>query len=283
MICMENKNEVTKRMERIIVGSKKSDRGDTEEMTADIDALNHIYTPLEEAKEEIWRRWNDKVLRGKVENFFGGDIPEFLVNNPKAYLARHVASPNFSFLRFVNLSKQAGLNWVCPEYLQDKFVSKNQDKYFLGKLFFYHGTGKHGGVKTEIRRIIDFNSMEGKSFGSIMTLTGDAFHNFHHSMLKNMGIEYQGHIPDFSFWLEKMGGTPEKFYPYLLALFIRNAVLFDNFLCKGPETDFIRRIFIPSFAKVEEVFGIKPLIVNLVPRTEEHSVLWFYYPESANI
>ncbi|MDR3559494.1 MAG: hypothetical protein P4L58_03780 [Candidatus Pacebacteria bacterium] len=29
--------------------------------------LLEIYTPLSVAKEEIWRRWNDKELRKKVE------------------------------------------------------------------------------------------------------------------------------------------------------------------------------------------------------------------------
>jgi hypothetical protein len=29
--------------------------------------IDTIYTPLEEAKEEVWRRWNDKALRAKVE------------------------------------------------------------------------------------------------------------------------------------------------------------------------------------------------------------------------
>jgi len=36
-----------------------------DEVLVEMEALNHIYTPLEEAKEEIWRRWNDK--RGQSE------------------------------------------------------------------------------------------------------------------------------------------------------------------------------------------------------------------------
>ena len=34
--------------------------------------IKEIYTPLSVAKEEIWRRWNDPVLRKKVEDFLGG-------------------------------------------------------------------------------------------------------------------------------------------------------------------------------------------------------------------
>ena len=78
--------------------------------------IKHIYTPLSVAKEEVWRRWNDKDLRQKVEEFLNGDIPEFLQNEPKSYLARHVASPNFEFTRFLELAGEIDLNPVCPEY-----------------------------------------------------------------------------------------------------------------------------------------------------------------------
>ncbi len=37
--------------------------------------IKEIYTPLSVAKKEIWRRWNDKELRKKVEDFLGGDMP----------------------------------------------------------------------------------------------------------------------------------------------------------------------------------------------------------------
>ena len=40
--------------------------------------IKDIYTPLSVAKKEIWRRWNDPVLRKKVEEFLGGDVPEVL-------------------------------------------------------------------------------------------------------------------------------------------------------------------------------------------------------------
>jgi hypothetical protein len=33
--------------------------------------LDDIYTPLEEAKEEIQRRWEDKELKKKVEEYLG--------------------------------------------------------------------------------------------------------------------------------------------------------------------------------------------------------------------
>jgi hypothetical protein len=39
--------------------------------------VESMYTTLSEAKEEIWRRWNDKELRKKVEEYKMGNIPIF--------------------------------------------------------------------------------------------------------------------------------------------------------------------------------------------------------------
>lgn len=246
-------------------------------------SVEDIYTPLEEAKKEIWRRWNDKELQKKVDNLFGGDIPKFLRETPKTFLARHVATPNFGFLRFLDLSKKVGLDWVCPEYLQDTFVSKNPDKYFLGKLFVYEGLGKHEGEKISIKKIVNFNEMDGKPFCEVKTLQGMNFVDFHHRKLLESGVNYIGHVPDISDWLRRHGSSPSAFYPYLLSLFVRNAILFDNFLLKGPETDFVKRIFFPNLLAVEKEFDLKPLIVRLAPKDKEASDYWFYYPESVTI
>lgn len=54
---------------------------------------NGLYTSLEEAKEEIWRRWNNPQLRKSVDDFVG-NVPAVFGYEPRACLARFVASPN---------------------------------------------------------------------------------------------------------------------------------------------------------------------------------------------
>jgi hypothetical protein len=44
-----------------------------------------MYSTLEEAKEEIWRRWNDASLREKAAEFLG-EVPEALRNGPCAVI-----------------------------------------------------------------------------------------------------------------------------------------------------------------------------------------------------
>lgn len=63
-----------------------------------------IYVSLEEAKEEIWRRWNDKDLRKKVEDFLGGDIPEPFKKEPRAVLARPITTPDIEHMHFLEMS-----------------------------------------------------------------------------------------------------------------------------------------------------------------------------------
>lgn len=66
--------------------------------------IKEIYTPLSVAKKEIWRRWNDKDLRKKVEDFLGGELPKALRSKePGAVLSRDVISPNKEFSIF----------WIC--------------------------------------------------------------------------------------------------------------------------------------------------------------------------
>jgi hypothetical protein len=61
-----------------------------------------FYTPLEQAKEEIWKRWRNENLRRKVQDFID-NIPQPFQDAPKAVLFRQVATPNFEFFHFLEL------------------------------------------------------------------------------------------------------------------------------------------------------------------------------------
>jgi hypothetical protein len=67
-----------------------------------------MYTSLEIAREEVWRRWNDADLRQRV-SAFSSDLPEVIQKEPKAIIFRQLASPNFEFLRFSELAQEVDL------------------------------------------------------------------------------------------------------------------------------------------------------------------------------
>lgn len=239
--------------------------------------LDDIYTPLEEAKEEIKRRWEDKELQKKVEEFLGDDIPHFLLDSPKAFLARHIASPNFEFFLFEEQANKIGLESVLPEFTEDIFVPENTSKYHLGKMFFEGEIGKKGGKNIVAELVVDFNKSNGKKIKEVTTFKGENITDFHHRLFKQHQNDISHKIHDFSDWLKKYDNNPEKFYLYFLAFFIRNGILFENFLLNKEEEKFTIKHVIPNFEYLTKKFGLKPIIVRLLPKEQEEDIHWYCY------
>jgi hypothetical protein len=238
---------------------------------------DYIYTSAEEAKEEIKKRWEDKELRQKIREFLGSDIPHFLQDSPKAYWARHVASPNFEFFLFKELADKMGLDFIISEFTDDFFVPENTLKYHLGKMFFVGEAGKKGGKKVATKKVINFNESNGKKIKEIKTLNGDSLVCFHHNLFKKYDKHIGFKIHDFSDWLKKYHSDPGVFYVYFLAFFIQNGILFENFLTNKEEGKFTLSKIIPCFQFLTEKFKVKPIIVRLLPSETETDTGWHHY------
>jgi hypothetical protein len=244
--------------------------------------IKELYTPLSVAKKEIERRWKDKKLREKVKKFLGGDIPKFLKNDPKAVLVRYIISPNYEFFYFSDLAKTIGLDPLYLEYSNDKLVARNTVKYHLCRNIFYNGSGKKGGEKLSIVKLVDFNKFEGEKLCKVKTVNGKNLVNFHHRAIKNIRPKIINKVFDFSKWFDKKRFISKKYYYlYYLTLFICHGVLFENFLNNKEELSFTEKNVIPSFKKLCKIFGVKPLIVPLEPFKEEAEHQWYYYPGKA--
>jgi len=246
-------------------------------------SVKDIYTPLSVAKEEIWRRWNDKELRKKVEEFLGGDVPEVLKDEPRSFLVRQITSPDLEFECFLELAKLINLKQLFVEYSNDKFVSSNPDKYYRCNLYFYKGEGKNGGYKVKSRKIIDFDKYDGELIKNIKTIQGYNLLDFHHKLTDNTHPLTTNCILDVSDWIKKNGNTANKYYVKYLAWFICYGVLFENFNGNESERKFTSEIILPAINKLQNMFGLKPLIVPLIPIEDEASTYWRYYPEKAEL
>src|SRR3990172_11048201 len=141
-------------------------------------SINDIYTPLEDAKKEIWERWNKLSLRKEVHEFLG-EIPASLKNNPKAYLPRHIVTPNMEYAHFVEKAKQLNLRPISGEYLEDIFVTNNYDKLGLGRMPIFLGRNKKGKAVIVYRKIIDLIENDGEKICEIKTLWGESLVDFH--------------------------------------------------------------------------------------------------------
>ncbi len=83
---------------------------------------------------------------------------------------------------------------------------------------------------------------------------------------------------DATDWYRRNGNKSLSHYKPFLALFICHGVLFENFLTEGKERDFTFNVVLPAFKTVEQLFGMKPLIVRLLPRESEADKKWMWYP-----
>ncbi|MBF0555918.1 MAG: hypothetical protein HQK96_15445 [Nitrospirae bacterium] len=220
-----------------------------------------LYTSLEEAKEEIWRRWNNENLRKEVE-IYVKIVPEFMRKEPLAILWRNLASPNMDYHNFLKLTEQVKLTPVVFEYLQDKFVTINRDKLALAKMAFYHGKNKKGERIINCRNVVAFNEFDGKRIAEVKTLWGESFIDFHHRLI-NRHSPKKVDIVDNSVWFQEHGGKPIGYYKYELALFICNGILFEDFLTDAKEVHFTQSVVLPAIERLKYHFGVKPLIVPI--------------------
>lgn len=235
-----------------------------------------IYTPLEEAKEEIGRRWNDESLQKKVEEYLG-EVPAPFHKGPRSVLSRDIISPNKEFSRFLELSESVGLSPLGYEYHHDKFCSMNKEKLCMAKMAFYKGENKNGEVLYWCRNVVDINKFNGKRFDDIETLWGEPFIDFHHRLLNSHLKDIE--LFDCSSMYSKNGTDPKAFYKHDLALFICHGILFENFITTDKEAEFCRKVVYPAYTTVIDYFGVKPLIVELLPHTSQSEIIWYCYPE----
>lgn len=240
--------------------------------------IEELYTPIEEAKKEIQRRWADKDLEKKVTKFLKGNIPDVFLHEPRAVSTTHVATPNWALLEFRKEAQEIGLKPIIFEYLEDTFITTNFDKASLARMVFYHGRDDHGDMMTTGRPIIDLTGKEEKKrIIDIKTLWDHNLVDFHHEIFMSYcpGVD----VADGSSFYKAMGHCAKEYYPYILALYIRNGVLFENYIANKHEQKFLDEVLFPAFEIIEKEFGLKPLIVTIAPQNEADNKYWWCYPE----
>jgi hypothetical protein len=241
--------------------------------------LEDIYTPLEEAKKEIKKRWKNKELRKKVEIFLGNEhLPKYFFEKPHAISIEDVATPNLYCWTFIGKAYEIGLDPLHFEFLDDIFITTNHDKAALAKMSFYHGLDDDGNMIKTVERIINLDgSEERKKIKEIKTIRGDGLVDLHHMLiLKNFP---DAKIFDGSEWFKSKGGCAKSYYKHVLAMTLCHGILFDNFLDYGYEAKLVNEILLPAFQDIIKEFGYRPMIVSVAPTNKELEKHWLSYPE----
>lgn len=233
-----------------------------------------IYTTIEAAREEVWKRWNDVALRKEIEAFVG-DIPEPLRNEPRAWLDRYIATPDNEFFHFLELAENVKLKPIAIESLDDRFYRKNVDKMCLAEMKFLDK--KNGNDAARRIKIIDCGKHHMKRFNEINTHWEESFVDFHHRLFDLHAENVQRF--DISEWRYRKGPIAKDYYSGLLALFVCHGIIFEDFVTNEGEERFSRNVVFPAFEEITNRFGVRPLIVHIYTEEELSQEYSWCYPE----
>ncbi len=249
-------------------------------MLFDHERLNaFIYTPLETALSELVKRKQDTELQSYVNELIPSGIPNIMSEKQSVVIFRNIATPNYEVTRFMHIAVSLQeLQPVIFEYTQDKFNNRNEWKFSLAKVPFYTGVNKNNEQLFEYQNIIDVNASNNKPINSINTVWGQNLVEFHHELFNMSYPEYTNVPYDLSEWLHSIGPAAKDYYKSFLALFLKDGILFENFLIDEKEFEFTKNIILPAIQELEKETGHKPLIVALEPTDIEGNKFWLSHP-----
>jgi hypothetical protein len=254
---------------------RKHEKWDTTKHFSDL--KKDYYTPISEAIELARHRKSDHTLRARIEKSIRGDIPShFSMTEPILYLSRHIATPNYETLRFIEIAKPYQLPLIIGQDRKAKFVSKNPTKRCLGKLSVVSGMTRYQDEILENFTVVNFNEVDGKPFTSIETIFKDNIVDFHNNLLHEV-YPKEVTVVDEDAWVDShFRGDLGKQYEEILSLCVVHGVLFESF--PDDEIEFFNEIFVPAFDAVTKKFGHKPLVVEHISDEMELERDWNSYP-----
>jgi len=240
---------------------------------------DNIYVSLDEAREELKKRWNDVDLKKRVEDELGEFFMSQFSEKPRAVLTNQVCVADNGFIFYYYCSKYVNAEPLSLEFLGDIFVHFNEEKKGLGRPRLVLGDGSK-----VIADMISVKENENKKLSECALMTGENLIDFHRKLLEVSG--YKIDINDNTSWYNKIGHASDYYY-YLLLHFVAHGVLFETFSTEereGEEVGFTSKIVLPAIEKIEQKFGLKPLFFRRYPKnqTDEEDFYWWCYPPAVN-
>jgi hypothetical protein len=236
--------------------------------------VDSLYISLTDAVGQLRDRRANARLCAAVNEFHRPLPPTFLPSRPFGALGRYILTPSLEFDLFLQRSRSAELIPLYFEFKKDIFLARNPDKYRLLRPSFFIRLNCSRVVK-----LVDFNrGVEMQALASIKTKAGTPLPEFHHSLFKEAYPDLDFPAVDFSDW-RKHTPPDEPNYLRFLAIFVCHGILFENYLATDDsELRFVRERVAPAFDEIERRFGVKPLIVRLLPLETEASEYWRQLP-----
>ncbi|MEI8339239.1 MAG: hypothetical protein WCF94_01085 [bacterium] len=240
-----------------------------------------VYTPVDEAIEQLKTRQNDTSLDEKIKTLIK-HVPLIMEGRPKAILFRNVTTPNYETKWFADVvsTLEEHLHPLFLEYTKDMFTNRNECKFALGKLLLYKGNNKKNEPMFESEKIIDINVCNSKPINTINTTANNNQNlvDFHHDIFLDDFAHFKDNIHDFSGWVHENGPTAKEYYKKFFVFFLKHGVLFENYLIRTSELPFIKEVILKAFIEIYKNTGYKPLIATIEPTEIEDGKFWQAYP-----
>jgi len=237
--------------------------------------VDWLYTPVPEAVTELSRRRADAELRLKVDRFQAEIPPTFMPTEPFGAIGRFLATPSHELSRFLALVQSIGLQPLYLEHSDDLFFAQNRDKYRLYRPAFDFSPRSPRSLA-----LFKFSGSEMRRLSDLKTRGGMNLVEYHHRLIHRTLPDTKCRFVDFSGW-RAQARSDEPFYLRYLAPYIAHGILFESFIASNPsEMRFVRERVTPSILKLEEMFGVRPLIVRLLPAETESEDYWTWLPGS---
>lgn len=239
-----------------------------------------VYFDLNRAIEELERRSLDTEIDKYLIEILDFGMPTPLVESKdNAVIFRHVATSNYEILRFFEVVKDLeNIKPLVLEYTQDRFLSINDWKHSLGKIRFNKGIDRLGNPIVEAKTIIDFSTSDNRPISEVNTVWGQSLVGFHHEMLSYHSVD-MSKVHDISHWVMRAGSNARAYYKKFLSLFLKNNILFENFLLEKKEKRFTEEVVLPLIFEIEKESGYSPIIVALEPTETEGDDFWVSHPQ----
>lgn len=247
---------------------------------------DELFTEEQRAVAELMRRRRDVALEQRVHTALGEAARPIIDRcaKPTAILFRQIASPTYEALRFLETAKRLGLQPLFLEYHGDKFVTaRNPYKHHLGKMPIEQRRSRNGSMQIRYHTLLDFPAFEGDILADVRSLRGERLIDVHHRALTQVAqVDPETVCVDGTAWFATTGSSARAHYEGILPLFVRDAILFENYLPSGHEGLFVRENVLPAFRTVTHALGAPPLIVRLLPKEEETAEHWDIYPHEVH-
>ncbi len=248
------------------------------------DFRKKFYSSYAEISRELDERKNDEELKFKILDYLGDDFPIFLNNNLQHGLfVRCIQTPNYEHWHVKDMMEDFNLHTMFCNYTAGKLVMKNSENYHLVKMCFIEGVNSKKELIFSKKNIVNINENEGKRLKDIFVKPNLNLIEFHQSLFEELG--HEANFFDIAQWFDNARLSEDGYYAKFLALFIYHGVLFDNFLLADTEEQkfFMEKVW-PSFEFIKNKFGVKPLILPILPIKDENNKLsLFYNSEIKNI